>query len=327
VERARAKERAKDIAARARRRRELEDIRHQQNIEAIILRAADQLPPDEGVADNQPDPDWVNDFYEGSKNVSNEQMQDLLSKILAGEVAQPGSFCRRTLNVVRSLGEPELASFARVCSWAWRLKPGESVLVPVDRTPTAAVRSGELGECPPYADLLECISLGLVHDSASFLLQSPGALSFNGRERSLAPGKSVEITGYPLTRSGVELYCIVPIKPPMGAYCFWLSHWRAVLEPHEDTPPQVPILPHGGAIGKAKDETLYRATNDAGTAAMFWHRILRPAMDTGISGIEPFPADQLKRAVDVYNRGASEIKRRDPSSDFPLIDTTSESPR
>jgi hypothetical protein len=112
------KEEAVALVFRSEQRELCQSIRQQQNIEAIVQGAIRMLP--ESVNEQPVDEDWTADFFEQCKNVSNEKMRSVWSKILAGEVAQPGSFSRRTLSFVRQLSPAEADLFTRFCSLVWR---------------------------------------------------------------------------------------------------------------------------------------------------------------------------------------------------------------
>ena len=61
-----------------------------------------------------------NDFFwntvEHSKTVSNEEMQELIAKIIAGEYNKPGSYAMSTLHSIKMLGKDELELFENICS-------------------------------------------------------------------------------------------------------------------------------------------------------------------------------------------------------------------
>jgi hypothetical protein len=59
--------------------------------------------------------EWV----KSAQDVSDEQMQSLWGRILAGEVAAGGSFSRRALAAVRLLSKEEANTFTRFCSFVW----------------------------------------------------------------------------------------------------------------------------------------------------------------------------------------------------------------
>ena len=106
---------ATEIAARTRRRIEADDVRHQANLEAIAERASHHLPaklPSASV-----DPDWVFHFRDEAKNTSNEDMQELWGRLLAGEMANPGRFSRRTVSLLRLLDPADAKEFAKLCQY------------------------------------------------------------------------------------------------------------------------------------------------------------------------------------------------------------------
>jgi len=61
-----------------------------------------------------------NDFFWGllehSKEISNEEMQELIAKIIAGEYNKPGSYSMSTLQSIKMLGKAELVLFETISS-------------------------------------------------------------------------------------------------------------------------------------------------------------------------------------------------------------------
>ncbi|MGV6831044.1 MAG: DUF2806 domain-containing protein [bacterium] len=61
-----------------------------------------------------------NDFFwntiEHSKTVSNDDMQELIAKIIAGEYNEPGTYSMSTLQILKMLGKSELELFEKMCS-------------------------------------------------------------------------------------------------------------------------------------------------------------------------------------------------------------------
>ncbi|KAA6438838.1 DUF2806 domain-containing protein [Dyadobacter flavalbus] len=90
----------------------LQEAKKQQNIESVTAFAAEQLSDDPEVSKDPVDPDWATRFFENAKGISNEEMQMIWGKILAGEIKKPGSFSLRTLEVVKSLNKEEAELFA-----------------------------------------------------------------------------------------------------------------------------------------------------------------------------------------------------------------------
>ena len=85
-----------------------------QNIADIMERAWEEVG-DEEVDPNGPSVDWWHRLYDCGKFVSNEDLQVLFAKVVAGEMKRPGSIAYSTLEVLRRL-DPESARIFRI----WR---------------------------------------------------------------------------------------------------------------------------------------------------------------------------------------------------------------
>src|SRR5258708_2888494 len=86
------------LARRALVRLARQEERKQRNVEQI---AADAIPLLNSEAKPKDlDEDWLATFFERASLVSDSEMQSAWSRILAGEVNKPGTFSRRTLQIV-----------------------------------------------------------------------------------------------------------------------------------------------------------------------------------------------------------------------------------
>ena len=92
--------------------------RQHKNIQAITQKAMAALP--DTVDDKTVDEDWIAHFFEDCKNVSNEQMQILWGRLLAGEITKPGSFSIRTLDFIKSMSTEEAELFTSFCRFVLR---------------------------------------------------------------------------------------------------------------------------------------------------------------------------------------------------------------
>ena len=82
-------------------------VREQGNRERISQGALDDLrlnPPNE-VAKEEVNDDWLETFSRIAETKSAEDIQLILSKILSGELRQPGSYKQRTLHVLSTLDQ------------------------------------------------------------------------------------------------------------------------------------------------------------------------------------------------------------------------------
>jgi uncharacterized repeat protein (TIGR03899 family) len=84
-----------------------QEEKKQLNLEKIIGAAAEELKNEEPVSNQPVDEDWTTRFFKYAEDVSNEEMQTLWAKILAGEVKNPKTYSLRTLEVLRNLSKDE----------------------------------------------------------------------------------------------------------------------------------------------------------------------------------------------------------------------------
>ena len=96
---------------------EYQEAKRQDNIKKVVNIAAEELG-DKTVNNHEPDHDWTARFFNEVQDVTNEDMQHLWGKILAGEVAHPGSTSLRALSVLRNLDRRTAKLFVHVCSLA-----------------------------------------------------------------------------------------------------------------------------------------------------------------------------------------------------------------
>ena len=75
--------------------------------------------------------DWFVRFFEDAGNISDEQMQELWAKVLAGEIEKPGSFSLRTLDLLRSLSKSEAETLQTIASYA--IKIGNVHYISIDK--------------------------------------------------------------------------------------------------------------------------------------------------------------------------------------------------
>ncbi|MCK5491371.1 MAG: DUF2806 domain-containing protein [Candidatus Pacebacteria bacterium] len=109
---AEAQEKSVEILSRAEKRFALEQYNKQINLENIIVKTKEDI---EGkvVSEDPVEKDWTMRFLDIAQNVSRKEMQNILAKILSGEVQNPGSFSYQTLEIVRCLSQKDLHKFSK----------------------------------------------------------------------------------------------------------------------------------------------------------------------------------------------------------------------
>lgn len=96
-----------------------EESQKQQNIEAITCKALPHL--NEATDASKIDDDWVVNFFDKSRIVSDSDMQERWARILAGEANAPGSFSKRTVNLLGDLDKADATLFSALCRFVWDL--------------------------------------------------------------------------------------------------------------------------------------------------------------------------------------------------------------
>ena len=110
--------------SRANNRKFAENLREQHNIESTIGKAVKELPPDtpEDSVNNMDD-DWIVRVLWEIGMVSDESMQTLWAKILAGEAGKSGSFSKRTVRIVADMSKEDAEMFTHFCQFVANDKP------------------------------------------------------------------------------------------------------------------------------------------------------------------------------------------------------------
>lgn len=91
--------------------------RRQRNIDQTITYAAQQLP--EKVSKESVSSDWMANFFNKCQDVSDEEIQMLWGKILAGEISKPGTFSYRTLDVLSWLNKADANLLQKILCNFW----------------------------------------------------------------------------------------------------------------------------------------------------------------------------------------------------------------
>lgn len=137
-------------------------IREQLNREAVAratVRAIAASPPgtvSEGVVDE----DWLTEFTEIAAKKSNEEIREILGRILAGEIKKPGTFSPATLQVLTTLSQSTARKFQLLSGMSIADQQGFTYVVTAPFLDFQQKGLIELGV--NYADFLNLQSEGLL---------------------------------------------------------------------------------------------------------------------------------------------------------------------
>lgn len=124
-----------DLQRRAVQRFVAEEAKKQQNMESIASKALPQLGDSSKPQDVNDD--WMANFFDKCRIVSDEEMQQIWAKVLAGEANSPGTYSKRTVNFLSSLDKGDASQFSKLCGFGWQIG-GASVLIYDEKDPIYA---------------------------------------------------------------------------------------------------------------------------------------------------------------------------------------------
>lgn len=142
-----------DIEQRAIERHIKQESKKQENIEKITAQAAVNLPPSAKPEDIEDD--WLTHFFDKCDKISNEQMQSLWSNLLSGEATKPGTYSKRTVDLVASMDRKDADLFTRFCQFTWMV--GEPTPMIFDVTDEVYSSAGIT-----FSDLKHLDAIGLI---------------------------------------------------------------------------------------------------------------------------------------------------------------------
>jgi hypothetical protein len=204
-----------------------EEGKKQKNIEDITQKALPEL-----ADDSRPDEienDWITNFFDKSRLISDDQMQSLWSRVLAGEANSPGKFSKRTVNFLSGLDKSDAELFTRLCGFGWRVP---EVLLPLiyDEGDHIYTSHGI-----NFGWLTHLDSIGLVRFSQTGFnikkRQTTVHASYYGKSIELTLGNevqnSIKIGKIVLTQIGLELARICCAQPVDGFFDYVSQKWKS----------------------------------------------------------------------------------------------------
>lgn len=207
-----------------------EEDRKQANIESITQTAIPLLEHDGDRVQDMED-DWIAYFFEKCRIVSDEQMQSLWAKLLAGEANEPGSYSRKTLDIVASMDEKDANLFTQLCGYTWT-PPGDVIPIVFAASEEFYTSRGFTSDVLRKMDFLGLISFAELMDYIKKYTFRPevelASIGYFGREvhwnfgdqQTLTVGKVL------LTPSGQELAPISGSSAVEGFFEYAIEQWN-----------------------------------------------------------------------------------------------------
>lgn len=187
-------------------REKMEMVQQQQNLEAMLEHALEELKEVKNISDEPVDEDFVDRLVENAKRANKKELQYLWGKILAREIIKPGSFSMRTLEVVKNLSKKDFDIFLRVS----KCMIGDDYYTFLLAAPSYLEKFEA-----PYADILLLSECGLINSSIHTWVVEVNDIEHNALynkdkivlfRKKIAGSIELKISNYGLTKVGIELY-------------------------------------------------------------------------------------------------------------------------
>ena len=224
-----------DLHRRAAQRLIQEEAKRQKNMEDIIDKAEPHLN-EEAKPDAMED-DWVANFFDKCRLVSDSEMQSLWARVLAGEANAPGTYSKRTVNLLSDLDKNEAELLTQLCGFGWMI---------VNFAPLVFNEKAEIYNRHDinFDTLIHLENIGLIQFAAPHDFTEPGlpkkfTVHYYGKRLRLDiskdPDNELDVGKVLLTKSGQELAPICGSKPVDGFYDYVKHLWIRYLPKVENS--------------------------------------------------------------------------------------------
>lgn len=224
-----------DLHRRAMHRFVEEEANRQENMEEITRKSLPHLA-EKSNPENMED-DWVTNFFDKSRIVSDEEMQGIWAQVLAGEANAPGSFSKRTVNLLGDLDKRDAELFQTLCRFGWIFGTFTPLVFDTQDKiyNDLGINFGSLS----HLDSLGLIQFNGVSGFSKQRLPNNFAVSYCGQVLPLTMSKETDNTlsigKVLLTQAGQELARVVKVPGVDGFYDYVQEKWKAHIPSDENT--------------------------------------------------------------------------------------------
>lgn len=204
-----------------------EETKKQENIESIIMNA---LPFIENKAKPENmDNDWITNFFDKCRLISDNEMQIIWGRILSGEANSPGTYSKRTVNLLSTLDKYDAELFMNLCRYVWVIN-GDPIPLVIDvnnKIYKDLIKFDELN----HLDTIGLIKFEPVSGYALSGLSQKEDFSYFGKNVNVTfkneiKESVVDIVYVAFSKIGYELYRVVNNTPIPEFFNISIQYWR-----------------------------------------------------------------------------------------------------
>jgi hypothetical protein len=240
-----------DLQRRAMNRFVEEEAQRQKNIEEITAKALPQLS--DSAKPESIEDDWLTNFFDKCRIVSDQEMQSLWSRVLASEANMPGRFSRRTVNFLSDLDKTDAEMFSKLCGFSCVFF-GPTILM-FRYEDKIYQENGITFASLAHLESIGLISYNIISTFHKTALPKTVIVSYYGDtlKLSIPPGGDFKFeTGKVLlTKVGKELAQICNANPVTGFLDYLRMRWKA----HLSEEPSIILSSHAPEAVKIETST------------------------------------------------------------------------
>jgi Protein of unknown function (DUF2806) len=224
-----------ELEQRAVQRFVLEEAKKQGNIESITKKALPYLTEDANPANIEDD--WIVNVFDKCRLISDEQMQLLWARILAGEANSPGRYSKNTIRVLDSFDKSDAILFSTLCRFSWSIYDEDTIVLIYDTQSSIYTDFGIDFMALEHLDDIGLISFNSASGYELLQLPKQTCTSYNQTkihiDFPLEQNNNLMVGKIMLTRTGKELasICVSEYIPDLLEYIpdlleYILGFWR-----------------------------------------------------------------------------------------------------
>lgn len=202
-----------------------EETKKQDNIESITSKALPLL--EENSKPEEINDDWITNFFDKCRIISDKEIQVLWAKVLAGEANSPGKYSKRTVNFLESLDKSDATLFTNLCGFGQFIGNFFPLVYKID-DPIYSENSIDFNVLKHLDDIgllsFEHLAgyrrIGLPKIIRVFYYGTPINIEFKNEKDN-----DLDIGNVLLSKTGDELAAICGSKPVSGFLDYIINHW------------------------------------------------------------------------------------------------------
>lgn len=203
-----------------------EESKRQNNIEGITAKALPDVSPE--AKPEKVEDDWIANFFDRCRLISDEEMQTLWARILSGEANSPGRFSKRIVDLLGTLDKSDAMLFIQLCGFI--LDVGEPCPLVYDENHGIYIKNDINFDSLSHLESIGLIQFATIGGISRSGFGQKGNLPYFGTllwiEFPQPDNNVMQIGRVRLTRSGQQLASIVVARPVEGFPDYLREQWK-----------------------------------------------------------------------------------------------------